>query len=118
MNIKPHGLFSVWSPDQVAECLEGVDDALYSALWGLVSRYEGATRSECNDDFADRALENWWNELSEEHQTKLNVLAAREEAKWKSYGPQELDQPNENHQKCLHCGAYTDECQCSGSYPE
>lgn len=27
-------------------------------------------------------------------------------------------EPSENHDKCLHCGAYEDECQCSGGlYP-
>jgi hypothetical protein len=24
--------------------------------------------------------------------------------------------PNECHQRCWHCGAYADECQCSGGY--
>lgn len=84
MTIKPNGLFDVWSPDQVAECLEGVDDELYSALWGLVKHYEGKPRSECNDDFEDRALTNWWKELSADHQTKLNELANKHDEMWRA----------------------------------
>jgi DnaJ-class molecular chaperone len=22
----------------------------------------------------------------------------------------------ENHERCFHCGSYTDECQCNGGY--
>lgn len=80
--IKPHGLFDVWSPDQVAECLEGVDDDLYHALWDMVRHYDKLPRSECNDDFAERAVKNFWGELSEEHQLKLNELATKHEEEW------------------------------------
>jgi hypothetical protein len=23
---------------------------------------------------------------------------------------------SENHERCMHCGEYTDECRCSGGY--
>ena len=75
--MQPHGLFTVMRPDEVAECVEGVTDALYTSLWELVRHYDGKPRSEVNDDFADRALANWWSELSEEHQTTLNELAVK-----------------------------------------
>lgn len=76
-------MFRVWSPDQVAECMDGIVTVpgLYEALWGLVKHYEGKPRSECNDDFGDRALENWWDELSEDHQAALNRLADEFDAK-------------------------------------
>lgn len=77
MAIKPHYLFGVWSPDEAAECLEGVSkvEGLYEALWGLVHHYDKKPRSEVPDDFGDRCLDNWWKELSVEHQLALNVLA-------------------------------------------
>lgn len=83
--IEPNGLFSVWRPDEVAECLEGVKDEIYTALWELVRHYEGKPRSEVNDDFSSRALCNWWDELSKEHQEELNRLAEVEEAKYQSF---------------------------------
>jgi hypothetical protein len=76
--VEPHGAFEVLRPDEVAECWDGVEevDGLYGALWALVRHYDGKPRSEVNDDFSDRALSNWWGELSESHQTELNRLAA------------------------------------------
>jgi hypothetical protein len=39
---RPHSLFSVWSPDEVAECLVGIGDPLYRKLWNeLVPLYDG-----------------------------------------------------------------------------
>jgi hypothetical protein len=70
-------LFKVWSPDEVAECLEGVTEVpgLYTALWGLVWHYDDQPRSEVPDDFARRALANWWLELSMDHRLALRILA-------------------------------------------
>ncbi len=77
---RPNDLFRVWSPDTVAECLCGNDDDdLYSTLWGMVHHYEGKPRSEVPDDFADRALSNWWNELTTDEKLRLNKLAKESE---------------------------------------
>lgn len=75
--VRPHGLYSVWSPDEVAECLDGVSavEGLSNALWTLVHYYADAPRSEWNDDFTSRALSNWWDKLNVEHQRALNQLA-------------------------------------------
>lgn len=84
MSIKPHVAFTVHSPDQVAETYDGIDgvSGLYEALWALVGHYDGKPRSEVNDDFADRALSNWWDELEPEHQAKLNELAEIHDKAW------------------------------------
>lgn len=65
--------FRYVSPDEVAECLEGVSsvDGLYSALWELVER-NSRPRSETPD-----AVEfSWWGELSPAHRSALVALAA------------------------------------------
>lgn len=28
-----------------------------------------------------------------------------------------LNQPEDHHHRCFHCGAYFDECQCDGGLP-
>ena len=83
--IKPHDLFAVWRPDEVAECLEGVPSLVYTALWNLVRHYDDKPRSEFNDDFDSRALKNWWDELSTDHQVLLNDLAIAHDKQWDSY---------------------------------
>ena len=78
----PHSLFNVWRPDEVAECLDygyGQGNAdIYRALWKMVRHYEHKERSEVPDDFPDFCLANWWDELSEAHQEKLNAAAQKE----------------------------------------
>jgi hypothetical protein len=73
--ITPDILFTAWSPDEVAECLPGVSSGTYGALWALVRHYEDKPRSETPDDFEDRALSNWWDELTELQHYELNAAA-------------------------------------------
>lgn len=75
--IKPNSLFLVWSPDEVAECLEGIlpQEGLYQALWALTKEYENEPRSEVPDDFGDRCLAKYWDKLSQAYQVVLNDLA-------------------------------------------
>lgn len=79
--IKAHGLFEVWSADEVAECLEGVGTGdLYRRLYELMVPRKptpGLDYREIPDDFSDRCLANRWDELSEEHQAWLNELAEK-----------------------------------------
>jgi vacuolar-type H+-ATPase subunit C/Vma6 len=75
MNIEPNSLFNVWSPDEVAECLEGITPDLYKALWELTKFYPRGPRSEVPDDFARRALAKYWKKLSLAHRILLNELA-------------------------------------------
>jgi len=81
--MKPHPLFEVWTPDTVAECLEGVKDDLYSALWALVPYYTKRESNELPPDPDFNALAGFWDKLEPEQQAKLNELAAEQE---KSYG--------------------------------
>lgn len=81
--IEPNSLFHVWSPDEVAECLNGVGSDLYAALWQMVRHYDGSAQSEVPDDFGDRCLANWWDELTPDQQQLLNELAAKHKEAWR-----------------------------------
>jgi hypothetical protein len=79
-----HGLFEVWSPDEVAECLE-VSNELYTKLWKFVEKQPPNPQLAPEniewlngrpDNFEDYALKNFWNELTEEEQIALNKVAA------------------------------------------
>ena len=74
--MKPHRAFHVMSPDEVAECWNGVPDTLYSKIWNeIVPLYDGKRRSEWNDDFGDRCVSKFWSKFTVEEQTTLNELA-------------------------------------------
>jgi hypothetical protein len=80
--IAPHALFQVWSPDQVAEALDGVDKVAYRELWKLVPLYDELPRSEVGDDFEDRALAKFWDRLDEATQFHLNEVAKAAYEDW------------------------------------
>ena len=77
-SMRPHALFNIWRPDEVAECLEGVKDELYSALWKLTPLYAKRDREldyECPPDPDFNCLAGFWDKLSDDHKTILNQLA-------------------------------------------
>lgn len=73
-------LFCVWSPDEVAECLDGVNGDLYRRLWELVELVP--PNGETPDTRFDRALSKVWDKLDAYEQAELNRLAEIEESKW------------------------------------
>ena len=82
--LKPHGLFSVWSPDEVAEALEGVGPEIYRKIWNeIVPIYDKWPRSEVPDDFSKRCLAKWWYKFDPEEQAMLNMLAKEHEGEYK-----------------------------------
>jgi hypothetical protein len=70
---RPHTLFQVWSPDEVAECLSGVTPEEYSLLWSLVDKV--AVRGETPDTCFKRSLSSVWRHVPAEMKTHLNGLA-------------------------------------------
>ena len=72
--LKPHRLFDVWTPDEVAECLDGVTPDIYRKLWALM---DGVPKdaSEVPDNFSATCLARQWGRLSAEDQKVLNRLA-------------------------------------------
>lgn len=80
MSIKPNSLFEVWSPDEVAEALDGVSKETSARLWNdFVPLYSGQPRSEVPDDFGRRCLAKWWDKLTEAEQLELNTAAEAQE---------------------------------------
>jgi len=83
--MKPHSLFQFWTPDETAECLDGVGGTLYGALWDLVQHYEKRDpelRFECPPDPGFNCLADFWDKLSADHQDMLNDLAYKHEKQW------------------------------------
>ena len=78
--MKPHPLFNVWSPDEVAECLPGVTNEDYNLLWETVASLP-KNISEMPDCFAERAVKNIWSRLPKDAQARLNALAEAQNAK-------------------------------------
>ena len=77
MTTTPHDLFDVWSPDDVAECMDGVSDDLYRRLWSLTKEVPSLTaEDETPDCQFKRALAHVWHHLTEREQVELNMLAA------------------------------------------
>ncbi len=77
MAIKPDVLFTIWTPDDVAECME-VGKSLYSKLWDMVDDYpdkRSPEEMETPDAEQSNNLAQFWNRLTVEEQTQLNVLA-------------------------------------------
>lgn len=81
MTIKPHELFSLNNPDEVAECWEGVSRELYRTLWKLVELYPDVEPPETPDTFYGHVFGNelsvYWKHLTEAEQIELNDLAER-----------------------------------------
>lgn len=72
----PHALFTVWSPDECAECLDGVSAALSSRIWrDIVPLYDGKPRSEVPDDFSSRSVYKFWHLFTEPERLELNAAA-------------------------------------------
>ena len=93
--IAPHSLFNVWSPDTVAECLEGVPSELYRRIWNdIVPQYDGKPRSEVPDDFDTRCLALYWEQFTDAERATLNALAEAEDAR--SAPPADEDGPDDN----------------------
>lgn len=77
MTTNPHDLFTVWSPDAVAECMDGVSDDLYRRLWALTADVPSLTEfDETPDCQFKRALSVVWHLLTPAEQVQLNTLAA------------------------------------------
>jgi hypothetical protein len=78
----PDGLFRIWTPDEAAECLDGLSTwpGLYAKLWGIMADVPRPTyhvEESAPGDAIDskRALAAFWGRLSYGEQTFLNALA-------------------------------------------
>lgn len=81
---KPHARFRFDTPDEVAECMQGVSPELSSRLWSLMAdlprptyHVEDSSPGDALD--SDRGLASCWSKLTRDEQVELNRLAAAEE---------------------------------------
>lgn len=80
--VERHPAISCVRPDEIAECWDGVFSVpgLYEALWDFVPRYTDP-RPEVSEEpiyGGNDDIRNFWNDLSEEHQTALNELVVKQ----------------------------------------
>lgn len=81
MQVKPHSAATYMTPDQIAECVNGVYSAgnLYETLWDLTQYYDQSYMAVIedigpHDVIGINSVASFWDKLSEEHQTKINEL--------------------------------------------
>lgn len=89
MTIKPHPVFEILRPDEVAECFTGVvrdgDFTLYSALWNsLLGRRRIAEvidveNSAPHDALGVNSVASLWDRFTDEQKIRLNALAGENE---------------------------------------
>jgi len=80
--IRPHVALEVITPDEVAECWDGVLDAgMYDPLWAVVRDYEKIDREDCGpfDVVGVNSVASFWRKFTKEQRIKLNELAERNE---------------------------------------
>ena len=84
--MKPHTLFQIMRPDEVAECLDGVGNTpLYAKLWSFVPDYKKRDKElelECPPDPDFNCLAGFWRRLEPKDQAILNILAEKYEARY------------------------------------
>ena len=76
LEIEPHDAFDIIRPDEVAECWEGVTDALYTALWACVAEYTAPSPEESEEPcWGVDCVADFWGKFTREQQEALNALA-------------------------------------------
>ena len=89
MTNKPDKLFEITRADEVAECWEGVSDALYRALWNKVvpamKPLNNIEDSGPFDHVGVESLASHWALLSEDEQAELNRLAAKQREEYERW---------------------------------
>jgi hypothetical protein len=76
----PHSLFGIFTPSEIAECIDGLEETLYNKLWSLHPEYSDIPR----ENFDACAASNWWHRFSEEEQGVLNTAIAAFEARYRA----------------------------------
>jgi hypothetical protein len=81
--MKPHPLYEIWRPDEVAECMEGVTDELYRKLWDFVPLYKPHSEDREEPTPGIDCLADFWDRLTIPEQQHLNTLAQKQEEQYK-----------------------------------
>jgi hypothetical protein len=77
--IKPNDIFKYWRADQIAECMDGVPEHLYSTLWNDIvpmqeplEEFEHVGRLDAD---GRSSITLYWHLLSQADQVLLNSIA-------------------------------------------
>ena len=77
--IKPNDIFKYWRADQIAECMDGVPEHLYSTLWNDIvpmqeplEEFEDVGRLDAD---GRSSITLYWHLLSQSDQVLLNSIA-------------------------------------------
>jgi hypothetical protein len=78
--MKPHTALKYITPDEVAECWDGVIPTLYEALWECVPLYEKIDYEDNGpyDVIGINSVASFWSRFSAVHKTILNRLATEQ----------------------------------------
>ena len=80
---EPHDAFNYTTPDAVAECWDGIEDELYSALWASMENMKPISEqihiedSSPSDAIGLNSLASVWKRFTPAQQERLNVLAMK-----------------------------------------
>jgi hypothetical protein len=84
--IKPHMSFEYSRADEVAECWDGIGQALYTFLWDIIVPLQkpipNLEDSGPHDHVGHENLASHWHLLPEDYQVYLNALAEKRDAEW------------------------------------
>tara|TARA_R110000737_G_C14305524_1_gene436846 strand:- start:56 stop:319 length:264 start_codon:yes stop_codon:yes gene_type:complete len=71
------------TPDAMAECMDGVSDELYKALWKAVSDYEDEFGCKYYEDpmdmYEDKSLEAMWGRFTNKERVQINAILSKED---------------------------------------
>jgi hypothetical protein len=81
--MKPHPLFEIWRPDEVAECLDGITDSLYQKLWDCVPLYKPHSEFREEPTPGIDCLADFWSRFDPAEQQHMNTLAHKHEEQYK-----------------------------------
>ena len=69
--IRMHKELRYWRPDQVAECVDGINDEAYSKLWSFVPEYDGPA-SHPGEFHGETSMSGFWKRIPQHIQEHLN----------------------------------------------
>jgi hypothetical protein len=81
MTTAPHAALRLVTPDEVAECWDGIDTETYQALWDTVAHYEPIDVEDCGpaDVIGINSVASLWEHFSEDIRRALNAAARAQE---------------------------------------
>ena len=76
----PHILLQVWTPDTVAECLDGISPVLYNKLWNKIVPLTEGCAPPYPGEVPEHTLSAYWDKFTWEERELLNEAAMRTES--------------------------------------